>query len=1039
MNMVDYFATKETSNFDDFETSVTNEFTIFKKKNPENFTKNCSDDSIKINSQTRAFYKYSPNKNLPTTPLTSIGKKFITSLKNNNHSKADFFQNGFRNLGNQKDKLFNKKYSSQIPTPLNLSSTDVPLNNNHIHDHINEDSLISNRINLEPQLLKLALEDSCVTDIHHQPLNKSYKKKNSTSPQSRKNFKNETCAICKELLRISLAEKKPIFLKAGGLAHFECFSVSTNIVDNNTNYTNQTTETIVSTELSTDYLSENSSFQNTPSCYSSIDIKKTDFIKGNVETPVNQILPKENFNKNGFNNKNIKQTHQEFKSRHFSDDNFNFDVSICPQFYKIDLLETSNILSLPYVINLTNKIFFAESENNIIDAMLQENSNLNSELLIKKEITKEFGFYFSNFFRILENFTFKPEDIVIDMIDIIDISTDGKVFKTYIAIIISKIGYLVLISVETNHGFSIDLKFLYKVMRFDDFVLIYLKSLSYPEIYFKIPLLKTYGSIKDGKNVLDKWLKVLNWKIQKLSISYNLQLLSSNLFAISSSDFSNKPLTEFLVFFLNKIPGGIAEKETDIIIKKEFDFDYLMPTKPTDIGFSGFNDNIPMTFCKNDDDLRIVCLVINTYHDIHETIKILLQKLETNCQIGFIVANGDTSFKYMGFVDSKWDGLGEFLETLFIEKNMISLKSCNLDNMFIKIDQLLKLKEVALSDYIDIKIFNDQEIGTEVKYFKKIVKKYSNLTIYNYDINLKSAKFETFMEENFQFSNNYSRLPFKKLDNISNKVILNQCQNNQNVCLNILINPDFQDCVSIKTFENTFGHKVIVENYKNTKHLQIKLKNEIEFKLIIIDLEIIDVQKFIQKIQGIENLSSNKKNSLMFYKINNAANIYQSEAICFNIIQHNSALEDTAIKNLKLSSEIESDDFQSSYDSDVSSATTELLISTPISSNKEPFYLLRDIELQLITILEEVLLDDSKKNMIGEKANIINYYYTVFFSYTKYIDIKDHGTNNFAYENINDFIDCLFEILLSNDQTKIALVYNMLKYQNRNDIKLLMG
>lgn len=1038
MNVFDYLIAEPTGK-NGLRTPVTTDFTIFKENKPSNLTKNHSNDFI-INNQTKTIYNDSPNTNFVLTPPSSIGKKILTSLKSNKPSQANFIQKGLRNFGNQKEEIFNKKYKRQIPAPLNLSGVNICINNKHIQDFEKEAPLIAkSKMNLEPQLLKLTLKENFVIDTNYRALNKLYENKNSTSTKSRKNYKNETCVICKELLRISLAEEKPVFMKTGGLAHFDCFATGINTMDDNKNYPNQTTDSYVSTETSVKYLSEKSSFQNTSSCYSSTDTKKTELLIVDVTTPVNQILPKENFNKNGFNNKNIKQTHQEFKNRDFSDDNFTFDISICPQFYKFDLLETSKRLSLPYVINLRNKENFEESENNKLKAMLNENSNLYSELLIKKEITKEFGFHFPKFFKTLENSTFQREDIVIDMIDVIDLSTDGNVYKPFIIIFISKIGYLMLLSVETNYSFSIDLKFLYKVMRLEDFVLIYLKSLTYPEIYFKIPFLKTPTSITDSADVLNKWSTVLNWKIQNLPISYNLKLLSTNLFDINASDFAYGQFNAFLAFFVNKIPGDIAKKEVDITIKKVLDCDSYMPIKANDLAFSKCNDSVPKSFCENNEDRRIVCLVVNTDQNIHETIKILLEKLETNCLIGFIVANGDKTFKYIGFVNSKWDGLSEFLETLVIEKNSISLKICNLDNMFMKIDELLKLKGIAANDYIDIKIFNDQEIGTEVKYFKKIVKKYSNLTIYNYDIDLNTTKFETFMEENFQFSNNYFKLAFQKLDDISNELILNQCQKNKTVCLNLLINPDFQECVSIKTFENTFGHKVFIENYKNIKDLQINLKNEVEFKLIIIDLEIIDVKKFIQKVQDIENSypTSNEKQALIFYKINNATTVYKSNEICFNIIQKNSSLDDTAIINLKLSSERESDEGQSLYESDVSSGTTDLLISTPISSNKEPFYLLRDIELQLITILEEVLLK-GKKNNPEEKTDIVNYYYTVFFSNTKYIDIKDHGNNNFAYDNINEFIDCLFDILLSNDQTKIALVYNMLKYQYRNDIKLLI-
>mgnify|MGYP003361686526 CR=1 FL=1 len=1025
---------KQNDEEHNFSTNLLHESNSFLKhfnltETPKKYQQNSDCQSIEMNDE-NSLRKF----NLQTPPA-SIGKRIISTLKHSKNSQSSFFHKSPKKFGYDSEQSSPRKNKKNIPTPLNLTSSDnniycknVPKidNNTMSFETLNSNKQIieqqnyfksTSKLNLEPALSSLSLTKSSIS------ISSSTVSSNDTeSRKHRKNFNNEVCIICQELLRVALVGEKPVPMEKGGFAHFDCFIMSSEIKNLQPKPLNKNINT------------------SQPFTASNNNNNKKPLPLLDLTTPVNQVLKDENINENGFDRMNIKETHQKLKQINNFNDSFGFDVFIHPQFYKVDIMSSSKTLSLPYVIQLNNKTHILTNNTTTSNAELGT-----KELQIKKDITEKFDIIFPNFFKHYKSFTYKPGETVIDMIDFVDVSINDETYHPHIVILLSNIEYLIFMSIENQSGYVVDMKLLNKAIRLDNSLLIYSKSLKYPEISFKIPTIYNKGDFMDMGFMLDKWCKVLKWKILNKPISHSLCSLATNIFEVVDHDLCSQNLKTFIEWVVKLMPSDILTKIIDIANQKDLDFNYLMPTVMIENLFVNNNNNnkignnLATSPFTNKEDSRVICFVINTFKNIQKTLKQFLSKIESNCLIGFIIANGDSTFKYMGFVDLQWASLNDFVDGISIEPESLQTNYCNINNMFLKIDNLLMMNSVSENSHIDIRIFNDQPFVDLGKYFKKTMQKYNNLVVYDYTVGLASNNLETYMEEDFQFIDNYSKLTVNKLEVLNEDIIADQCYNSNLVLLNLYINPDFQDCVSFKNLENAFGHKVFIENYLNINSLQLTLKNELDFKLLMVDLEITDVKKFTEKIQFFENSFSNLNNnnqSIIFYNINNINDVFKSDEITFNIIHRNSFAETATATQLQLKlkeEEEEKDQYCDQSDASSDSSTIELFITTPITSNKEPLYLLRDIELQLVTIIEEIYIQDGKhKNK--DKSDIINYYYTIFFSYSKNIDIKSHSNINFNYQNIIEYIDCLFDILLSNDYDKIILAYDMLRYQYRNAI-----
>ena len=353
---------------------------------------------------------------------------------------------------------------------------------------------------------------------------------------------------------------------------------------------------------------------------------------------------------------------------------------------------------------------------------------------------------------------------------------------------------------------------------------------------------------------------------------------------------------------------------------------------------------------------------------------------------------------------------------------------------------------------IELKIFNDQPIQKIGKFFNKLMNRFTCISIYNYEIgntsidDSYSLELEIHMEQTYQFVNNYSTitLPGKAINckYIKDLVLSQTSFGREFVNLEVVINPYVESCIQFKNVENLYGHKVFIKNFNSIKSLDLKIRHELDCKLLMLDMEITNKKLFLQLLDTIDRKDLrgfNNKVSLIYFKINNVDDYYSSNSVFFNIqsksenkFTYNDTSEVSPVAR-KLILEEDSHFNRNDVESDDSS-TIDLFITTPITTNKEPLYLLREIELQLISIVDGIFNNKNKKMDKSERADVINYYYTIFFSYSKNIDIKNSSVN-FGYESINKYIDIVFEILLSNDEFKVQMMHEMMRYQYRACIK----
>ncbi|XBW37974.1 hypothetical protein QEN19_003559 [Hanseniaspora menglaensis] len=962
-----------------------------------NISKNCLD----INETPKTFI-------LPTPP-TSFGKKILSSIKKTKSSIIFQHQNK-----NDSTSTVNKK----IPEPLNLSSS----KNTISYCGYDESSLYVK--NLENKNKNKTTQKNSKINVQEFSFLKDAKKKLEFHESSkkvdslgiRKNYSTSNCVVCNESLRISLNGEKIMTMENGTLVHQNCYCIhkEKQILQNDS-------DMILKTSDSTNSVQHREAFKN-------YGLPKKPLPLSKLTTPVDQFVKSEAISENGFQKNNIKKLHQNFKKLNVLNNALEFDLSILPQFYKIELTESLKPMLLPYVVQLKKSY-----DPNYLNPENKKELHLKVDILkeeeTKKKITDAFFSVFLNFFTELK-FKYNSNKIVIEMIDFIEVSSNEEIYKPCIVLLLSNIDYLVFMSIDGKNNCAIELNLLYKIIRLENIALIYSKSLEYPEISLKLPA----TSFVDTYKILDKWENFLNLKLLNKSSPIHLNYFTSNIFDVIDQHNCSISVLNFVNLLKDLIPEKLYKK---IINNKNHNqINNMMLTPLLDLSE---NTNLSQAnkFGSVNKSLQVICFVINAYTGVEETLKEMLKKLGPNWLVGFIISNGNFTFKYIGFLDSKWEELDAVTKNIFAEKDKFNVDNLNADNMFNKIDELITINGLPKASIVEVKIFNNKDTFNIKKLSKSTLFKYENLSIEEYCLDKSNIGLETYMEEEYQFTNRYTKFTINEVTETNKNIICNNFSKGKMVKVDFFINPDFQDCVSFKNLENAFGHKVFIENYKNIKSIQFSIKNEKEIKLIIFELEVTYMTKLIEKIQSFENIFSgfDKTHSLIFYTIENNSEVFESQEVNFNIEKKPANFKNTYFNSVQneLNAEAYLDTDSGSISSN--SSTIDIFITTPITSNKEPLYLLRDIELQLITIIEEIFINNKNNNNNNANIEIINYYYTIFFSYSKNVDIKAHANLNFNYTNIIEYIDCLFDILLSCKYDKILLLYDMLRYQHRNDIK----
>ncbi|CAI8507463.1 unnamed protein product [Hanseniaspora opuntiae] len=568
------------------------------------------------------------------------------------------------------------------------------------------------------------------------------------------------------------------------------------------------------------------------------------------------------------------------------DMNADFDVSILPQFYKVDMnLNNNTSLTVPHVLRLNNKKYDSTLSNNQKSKTSDLNDSLEKSLI--KDMSDEFIRLFPEVFK-----DFDMKSILISMIDFVEISFSDENYIKFVIILDSVMDKVFLMSLDGNYSTVLKFNQFYKVIRLEESILVYSISLDSPEISIRQPQFENNSSdIMDMGFSLDKWFQILKWRISHKDIHVHVSSFATNLFeAIEFSDCCLN-LHSYIDYVVETLPSDIMSKIIGIANQEYLDVSFIMPT----LVDSKSNRRKPSSKILTNDNEQpsYVCIGINVSTDISKLIKEMVETYSDDTKLAYIRAQPDGSFSYIGFVDKNWDGINEME---FCEKNQ--KEDLNFDSMFMKLYSLFAMNALEKSEFIELKLFNDQPISNLGRYFKKLMNEYTGISIYNYQLienlggNSISNDLENYMEQAYQFTNNYStfKIPSKDLgaDYIKNMVFY-QNSYKKFVDLEITINPIFESCNSLVLNDNM---------------------------------------------------------SLLLFKVDNIEEYYSSNSILFdirNLDDINTGFNDTpesspVARKLIFNSE-EEKEFDGTESDD--SSTIDLFITTPITTNKEPLYLLK--------------------------------------------------------------------------------------------------
>lgn len=990
------------------------------------------------------------NKSSINTPPPSVTKKLFNSFINKRHSTHSFFLKTPKKNSGAVDDISPKK---KLPTPLNLVKPErssqlretnivnkkldfgsYSLEGNDQGIDKNESLFFGNdtALSFNKNVSLMSAVDASVDKSSSM---------SSTKNTTRKKYNDEMCIVCDESLKIFLKGEKPVEIDGQGLAHYECYLMKDELQSTSLLEVQKTDESdIISTaDLLFNQLQVITTSFNTTNL--TTDMKEPrGHSQASLLTPVNQIVPTKDISENGFQSEAIKTTHHKMKKYSTIDMNADFDVSILPQFYKVDLnLNNKSPLTVPHVLKLNNK----KDDTSLKDNKILKTSDLNESLekSLIKDMSDEFIRLFPKVFK-----DFDTKSILINMVDFVEISFSDENYIKLVIILISDMDKVFLMSLDGNYSTTLMFDQFYKVIRLEESILVYSTSLDSPEISIRQPQSKNdSSSIMDMGFSLDKWFQILKWRIANKAIQVHVSSFATNLFeAIEFSDCCLN-LHRYIDYVVETLPSDIMSKIIGIANQEYLDVSYIMPSL-ADPKSSRKKPSSSKHLNDDGEQPSYVCIAINTSTDISALIKELVKSYSDDTKLAYIRAQPDGSFSYIGFVNRNWDGLNEME---FFERTQT--KILNFDSMFMKLYSLFAMNTLDKNEFIELKLFNDQPITNLGRCFKKLMKEYTGINIYNYQIANNSGVesisniLESYMEQTYQFTNNYStfKLPSKDLasDYIKDMVFYQNSYKNF-VDLEVRINPIFESCIKFKNLENVYGHKVHIENSDLIKSINLKLRNDPNCKLLLLDLEITNKKQFADLLTFLDKQKSlilSDSVSLLHYKVDNIEGYFSSNSILFDI--RNLEDTDTGIRDIPESSLIAREllfDSEEKKKTDVTdsddSSTIDLFITTPITTNKEPLYLLREIELQLITIVDSIFFNSNSKMEESKRIDIINYYYTIFFSYSKNIDIKNSNVN-FGYDSINKYIDFVFDILLSGDKFKIEMLYEMMRYQYRGYIR----
>ncbi|KAL6948875.1 hypothetical protein ACO0QE_001350 [Hanseniaspora vineae] len=494
--------------------------------------------------------------------------------------------------------------------------------------------------------------------------------------------------------------------------------------------------------------------------------------------------------------------------------------------------------------------------------------------------------------------------------------------------------------------------------------------------------------------------------------------------------------------------------------------------------------------------------------DIKTMIKNFLKAVEKKDRIGIIVFGRDSENKmnlyegtFLGMINNNWAGIPEFLENLRVfDCFHMTRTHSDQEKELHKITEITK-RLFFMNDISDTKstnddtcykkhihivstIFNDlseEDVqGNQARIsrsLKKLIREYkSDISLYSIG-GTYSSLLEDVMEQHFEFDSKFRCFTYQRQSDI------NFCKYRdtkiEDLMIDIKLKDNKNENFKFHCLENSFGHKVQIENNKNLPAVRINLGDFAQgtFKTYMIDLVITNPRKFyVENCLNTGNKGSSdvfaddsgdlfcksagnfrhSQNFIEFstnwvdkkYRLVNG-DVYDSGKLIINFYGKSNVSKllpeyDPFLNDMKLHENNEDTEF------------LDIVLTAPLTSSRDSIYVLREIEMMIIEVMEAHLRHPRVLNW-HDLEHDFKQLYSVIFAMSRNIQIELPFFNSYMEKfqvrnkNLTNYIEYLCRVIddifvVDGSSTrqlkaqeelsryKLLKLLNNLKFQNRHNI-----
>lgn len=882
------------------------------------------------------------------------------------------------------------------------------------------------------------------------------------------------------------------------------------------------------TSMNNDVLSDLNNFHVSRSSSSNLKQQKKTPI-----TPTGQLIAAQKVTQHGYMKTPIKE-HHDLTKRDLGQPNQQFHgsmipkpvFSVNPQASTINVsLNSNKPLVIPHVlyVHLPDISKTKAVEQNRENALLRLD-NLETQQKFSKLVLEEFFPTYSQNTTTASNNLKKENHEILQMIDLMEVSLDDVNYSEWLLVMFEN--KIILKSLKTNKSarnlqmgslssqvINISNKEIYSIMKCKDKTFVSLKSSQIPELYMK----NTENPI-----VLNKWTVVMEYKLGTKSANNDDKIshfdksgLNLSFLHFTTNAFNLMQERGLLVYFPASLHAQITLYLNDPILCHnlipKFESESIKDPLKND------SSEVPATACKNG---RVQVLVINVLNydtlvnstemcqDIKTMVENFLNAAGKNDQIGIIVFGRDSENKmnlnegtFLGMINNKWGGIAEFLKNLKVfdcfhvsrtyseqERELLKITEITkrlfiMNNLF---DARFSTNNVCYKKHIHIvsnsyngTVSKDpQENQIEIsRSFRKFVSDYK-LDISLYSIGaIHASLLENIMEQHFEFDSRY------RCFNYSRQGEIEFCKNSNSQIDDLMIDIKLKDnkngFFKFHCLENSFGHKVQIENNENLPAVRVNLGAFARgtFKTYLLDLIIVNPKEFYKenclKIENkglidvfaddssiiCRNSDGNFKHTQSFIEFSTNwvdkdyglinGDIYDSGKILINfygisdfikpMTDYHPFLNDTEL-----------------LENDEDTEFLDIVLTAPLTSSRDSIYVLREIEMMIIEVMEAHLRCFARLNW-QDMEHDFKQLYSVTFAMSRNIQIEFPSFNSYMakfqvhnkyltnyIEYLCRMIDDIFVFHGSSSRPlpgqeelskfKLVRLLNNLKFQNRHNI-----